>query len=90
MDRIAVVERGDDLLVDRVEFDEASQCLRTGRVTVRSDNVTRTRVSWRLYSEEEFCQAMQRSGFATCSVFGDGGAPFDRSSSRMLVIGKKA
>jgi hypothetical protein len=89
MDRVALVERGDDLLVDKFEFDEESKQLRSNRITVRSDKVTRTKVSWRLYEFDELTTILQRCGFDACLAFGEGGSPLRRSSARMLVVAPK-
>jgi SAM-dependent methyltransferase len=83
---VALVERGDDLLIDRTTLDAAAGRTETERISVRGGAVRRYRFSVRAFTYPELRSWLLDAGFARVDVHGPGGAPFDLDSRRMLVV----
>jgi SAM-dependent methyltransferase len=58
-----VSERGDDLMIDKVEFDAVEWATRTERIIVRDGRVRRTHFRVRLYTFIELRQLLESVGF---------------------------
>ena len=82
----SVVERGDDLLVDRHSFDVESGREETERWIVRNRTVRKTTYSVRFYTFTELRDLLLEVGFATVRGVGHDGKPLTLESRRMIVI----
>ncbi|MFH8804308.1 class I SAM-dependent methyltransferase [Streptomyces sp. NPDC017936] len=81
-----VVRRGDDLMVqtDTVLDDWAR--LRSDRVLVRGERVTRTTLVWFVYSAVELRRMTREAGFGRVEVFGGfDGRPYDENAERLVL-----
>ena len=85
---VALVERGDDLLVDRTTLDPATGRTETERISVRGGRVRRCHFSVRTFTVPELRGWLLDAGFAEVAVHGPGGEPFDLGSRRMLVVAR--
>jgi SAM-dependent methyltransferase len=82
----SVVERGNDLLVDRHSFDVESGREETERWIVRDGNVRKTSYSVRFYTFTELRDLLLDVGFAAVRGVGHDGAPLTPDTRRMIVI----
>jgi SAM-dependent methyltransferase len=82
----AVVDRGDDLLVDRHTFDVESGREETERWIVRYGNVRKTSYSVRFFTFTELRDLLLDVGFAPVRGVGHDGNPLTLESRRMIVI----
>ena len=87
---VALTERGDDLMIDRVQFDLQAGRSRTERITVRDGRVRRVRFSLAQPTVAELCAALRRAGFVQVDVYGMDGEPLRPDSRRMLVSSSSA
>jgi SAM-dependent methyltransferase len=72
-----VVSRGDDLMIDQVDYDGLTDRSQTERIVVRNGRVKRNKFSIRLYSPSEL----------SVRVFGQDGEPFTLYGNRLIVVG---
>ena len=82
-----VVTRGNDLMIDRVEYDALSDRTVTERVIVRDGKVKRSKFFARLYSPTELTALLSQAGFRSVQVFGQEGQPFTLYGQRTIVVG---
>jgi len=82
-----VVTRGNDLMIDRVEYDALSDRTVTERVIVRDGKVKRSKFFVRLYSPAELTALLSEAGFRSVQVFGQEGQPFTLYGQRTIVVG---
>ena len=82
-----VVTRGNDLMIDRVEYDALSDRTVTERVIVRDGKVKRSKFFVRLYSPAELTALLSQAGFRSVQVFGQEGQPFTLYGQRTIVVG---
>jgi SAM-dependent methyltransferase len=82
----SVVDRGDDLLVDRHSFDVESGREETERWIVRDGNVRKTSYSVRFYTFTELRDLLLDVGFAAVRGVGHDGKPLTLEHRRMIVI----
>jgi SAM-dependent methyltransferase len=82
---VALTERGDDLMIDRVHFDLAAGRSRTERIVVRDGKVRRVRFSLAQPTLPELCASLREAGFAQVDVYGIGSEPLRPDSRRMLI-----
>lgn len=82
----AVVERGDDLLVDRHGFDVESGRAETERWVVREGKVRKTVYSVRFFTFTELRDLLLDAGFAAVRGVGHDGNQLTLESRRMIVI----
>ena len=80
-----VVQRGDDLMVDLVNYDVLGDRTRTERVMLRDGRVHRTAFSIRLYGFAELARLLQAVGFREIDGFGRDGEPLTLYSRRLLT-----
>jgi hypothetical protein len=85
MDRLVLIERGDDLLIDKCDFDDGTGRLHSERIVVRDGNVYWTRLYWRLYAPNELQSIMHALNFEDYAISAEGEQAFTSTSSRMLV-----
>jgi SAM-dependent methyltransferase len=86
---ISLVERGDDLMVDRVTYDAAERYSRTERFIVRDGRVRRLEFALEQVPAPELEQRMRAAGFRDVALFGRGGAPFDPEGPRLLAVAER-
>ena len=82
-----VVTRGNDLMIDRVEYDALSDRSATERIIVRDGRVKRSKFFVRLYSPAELTALLGEAGFRSVQVFGQEGQPFTLYGHRTMVVG---
>jgi SAM-dependent methyltransferase len=82
----SVVERGDDLLVDRHSYDVESGREQTERWIVRDGTVRKTAFSVRFYTFTELRDLLLDVGFVAVRGVGHDGDPLTLESRRMIVI----
>ena len=85
-----VVQRGDDLMVDLVDYDVLAERATTERITVRNGHVRRTNYSIRLYGFAELARLLRAAGFQAVEGFGRDGVPLTTHSRRLLTLATKA
>jgi SAM-dependent methyltransferase len=83
---VALIERGDDLLVDRNRYDNASGRTLTERISVRGGKVRRYPFSVRLFAPAEISSWLQGAGFGEIGIFDQDGQPFTLAARRMWVV----
>lgn len=87
---VSVLERGDDLMVDRHHVDLATGRLVDRRTMVRGGRVRRVEFSVRLYAFTEIRALLERIGFAVEGVWGGfDGAPLSPARSRTIVLARR-
>lgn len=87
---VTVLEKGDDLMIDRHHFDTRTGRLVDRRILVRDGLVKRRPFSIRLYTLSELALLLGATGLAVTDTFGDyRGAPLSLQQSRMLIIARK-
>lgn len=84
-----VVEVGDDMLIDKVDYDPMTDIAHTARTIVRDGLVKRASFAIRLYSPREFDECLRRAGFSSVDVRGPGGMPFKLDGNRIIAIAQK-
>ncbi len=85
-----VLEKGDDLMIDRHQFDVMTGRLVDRRVVVRGGRVKKTPFSVRLYGFTELRLLLELAGFAVSDVWGDwSGAPLTLHTNRMVLFAAK-
>lgn len=87
---VTVLEKGDDLMIDRHHFDTSTGRLVDQRLIVRDGVVKRRPFSIRLYTSSELCLLFEVVGLRVVGAFGSyAGAPISMQSNRMLIVGQK-
>lgn len=87
---VTVLEKGDDLMIDRHQFDTRTGRLVDQRIIVRGGEVKRRPFSIRLYTLSELGLLLGAVGLAITDTFGDfRGAPLTLQSRRMVIIARK-
>ena len=81
-----VVQRGDDLMVDLVDYDVLAERATTERITIRNGHVRRTNYSVRLYGFAELAHLLRAAGFQAVEGFGREGEPLTTHSRRLLTL----
>lgn len=84
-----VVQRGDDFMVDVVDYDVLAERATTERTTIRNGHVRRTKYSVRLYGFAELAYLMRTAGFQAVEGFGRNGEPLTTHSRRLLTLATK-
>jgi len=83
---VALVERGDDLLIDRTTYDAESGRTETERISVRDGRVRRYRFSVRTFDLNELRGWLLEAGFRDVAAYGEDGGSFGLASRRMRVV----
>ena len=84
----ALLERGDDLLIDRTTFDVADGRTSTERISVRNGLVRRYGFTVRTFSFTELRGWLLDAGFNKVSGYGAEGEPLALDSRRMIVVAR--
>jgi SAM-dependent methyltransferase len=83
---VALTERDDDLMIDRVHFDLLEGRSRTERIIVRDGHVRRVRFSLAQRTLPELSASLRHAGFERIAVHGVDGEPLRPDSRRMLIV----
>lgn len=83
---IALIDHGDDLLIDRTTFDAATSRTNTERISVRGGTVRRYRFSVRTFAFTELRTWLLDAGFRHVEGFGGDAEPFELDSTRMIAV----
>ena len=81
-----VVERGDDLMIDRSRFDPVTGRAETERTIVRGGRVRRVRYAVRLFVAAELGEWLRGAGFAEVAFFDGEGEPLTAQGRRMIAV----
>jgi SAM-dependent methyltransferase len=88
---VTVLDKGDDLMVDRHAFDTASGRLTDRRTYVRAGRARTVSFSIRLYTLGEITALLRAAGLTVEQSWGGwDGAPLSMARNRMLVLARKA
>jgi len=87
---VALTERGDDLMVDRVHFDLVAGRSRTERIIVREGRVRRVRFSLAQPTLPELAASLRQAGFTEIAAHGASGEPLRPDSRRVLIVASSA
>lgn len=83
---ITVVERGDDILVDRVSFNQKMGRSETRRVILRSGKRTELKFSIRMPTLTELTGWLSEAGFGTVAAYDERGEEFSVIARRLVVV----
>ena len=83
---VVLTQRGDDLLIDRTNFDVTTGRTNTERISVRDGRVRRYPFSVRTFAFTELRDWLLEAGFAEVVGYGAEGEPFTLSSRRMVIV----
>jgi SAM-dependent methyltransferase len=83
---VTVLERGDDLVVDRARFDPVAGRSTTERIVVRDGRVRRTQFTLRMPTFPELHGWLADAGFSHARALDEHGAPFASGARRLLVL----
>lgn len=88
---VTVLDKGDDLMIDRHTFDTASGRLVDRRTYLRAGRARSVTFSIRLYSLGELTLLLRSAGFTVERAWGGwDGSPVSLAKNRMLVLARKA
>jgi SAM-dependent methyltransferase len=86
-----VLDKGDDLMIDRHHFDTVSGRLVDRRTYVRAGRVRHVSFSLRLYGLGEISALLRQAGFVVEKSWGGwDGAPVSMARNRMMVLARRA
>ena len=83
-----MTERGDDLLIDCIDYNAETGCSETERIIVRDGSVRRQRFSVRLFSLPELRDWLTEAGFTEVEAYGYDGGAFSIDSERLIVVAR--
>jgi len=83
-----VVERGADLMVDRISYDTARARSITDRFTVRDGRVTKLRFTLEQVPAPQLVRRLQRAGFGEVALYGRGGGEFEPEGPRLIAVAR--
>jgi SAM-dependent methyltransferase len=83
---LSMLQRDDDLLIDRNGYDAAEGRLVTERISVRDGKVRRYHFSVRAFSPFEISSWLRDAGFTSVDVFDQDGQPFTLAARRMWAV----
>jgi SAM-dependent methyltransferase len=83
---LLIAERGDDLLFDRVRFDEQANRTVTERIVVRNGRVRRFVFTVRTFTVPEITSWLLDAGFSSVDVLDSTLEPFSLAAERMIVV----
>jgi ubiquinone/menaquinone biosynthesis C-methylase UbiE len=84
-----MVTRGDDIMIDCVDYDGLADRSVTERIVVRNGQIKRTKFFVRLYSPIELSTLMRRAGFQSIKTFGQDGEAYSLYGKRLILVGSK-
>lgn len=85
----SVTTRGGGLMADRLTYDETTRLSRTERFIVRDGRVRQLEFSLEQVPAPQLARRLRRAGFSTVRLLGDGGAPFEPDSRRLIAVAEK-
>ena len=85
-----IVNKGSDVIADRVTYDEAARRSRTERFVVRDGRVRELEFSLEQVNAPDLVRRLRRAGFERVELRGDGGAPFAPDARRLIAIAQRA
>jgi SAM-dependent methyltransferase len=86
----SIIEKPGGLVINRLSFDPLSGCMLNRRILLRDGLRKDLPFSIRLYNPAEICSLLTQVGLEPEQIYGDGDAPLDSRSRRMLVIARKS
>jgi SAM-dependent methyltransferase len=84
-----VTERGDDLMVDRITYDEAEGRSHTDRFIVRGGRVRRLEFGLEQVHAEELERRLKQAGFSSVRLLGAGGGRFVPGGPRLIAVAER-
>lgn len=81
-----VLERGDDLMIDRWHTDATGTRCETERIIVRDARVRRARFTLRLFTAPELTGWLHDAGFDSVEVYDGDANPFTWPADRLMVL----
>jgi SAM-dependent methyltransferase len=84
-----VTERGDDLMVDRITYDEAEGRSHTDRFIVRGGHVRRVEFSLEQVPAAELERRLKQAGFSSVRLLGAGGGQFAPEGPRVIAVAER-
>jgi SAM-dependent methyltransferase len=87
---VAMTERGDDLLIDKVSFDPVAGRSHTERITVRDGRVRRAEFSVAQPTAAELVGMLRDAGFAGVRALDERGERFEPGSRRLVTVARRA
>ena len=84
-----VVERGDDLLIDRSRMDAVNSRTVIERIVVRDGRIRRIPYFVRLFTFSELRDWLFAAGFTEVDGYGDDGGPLTIDSRRLIVTARR-
>jgi diamine N-acetyltransferase len=84
-----VIDRGDDMIADRVTFDRETSLSRTERFILRDGRLRRLEFTLEQVPAPALVNRLRRAGFGSVELFGDGGNAFVPDSRRLLAVAHK-
>lgn len=84
-----VIEKGDDLLINRFSFDLLTGRFHNRRIVIHNGIRKDKPFSIRLYNATEICTLLKRAGLINHKLLGEDGQPLSVNSQRMVVIATK-
>lgn len=84
-----IIRRGDDLMIDLVDYDGLVDRSQTERVIVRNGTVRSARYTVRLYSFGELSRLLKAFGMTSTEAFGQGGSPYTLYGRRIITVAMK-
>lgn len=84
-----VIRRGDDLMVDLVDYDGLADRSETERIVVRKGTARSVRYTVRLYSFVELSRSLKALGMRSVEALGQGGTPYTLYGNRLITVAVK-
>ena len=84
-----VIEKGQDLLINRFSFDAITGRFHNQRIVIRNGVRKDKPFSVRLYNATEVCNLLNRAGLVDYKLLDERSQPLSASSRRMVVIAQK-
>jgi SAM-dependent methyltransferase len=81
-----VIEKGQDLLINRMSFDSLSGRFHNRRILIREGQRKDKPFSIRLYSPTEIRSLLERAGLFDYKLLGHDGQPLSANNSRRIVV----
>jgi len=85
-----VIEKGDDLLINRFSFDVLTGRFHNRRILIRNGIRKDKPFSIRLYNATEICALLDRAGLTDYKLLGEDSQPLSANSRRMIVTARKS
>jgi SAM-dependent methyltransferase len=86
---LMLLERGDDLLIDRTRLDASTGRTETERLVVRGGHVRRLHMSVRAPTLPELRAMLSAAGFAAVDAYDERGEPFTQAANRLVVVARR-